>query len=256
MLIITRFSYTILGLLFLFLSSNSHAQKNENTWEENFKKAGDFYLARDYDSAIVYYQDLEKEWMTSGLYYNLGNAYFQKNELGLATLYFEKAHKLDPLNEDIQNNLALVQKQQSDNFTNKDFTTSFFDKVSTMLGFSDWIRWAWITAGLFWISFAIFLFVRALRWLSLISFLSTFMGTIFFITMSYHSYNLLLNPQFAIVLLNNASIYTEPSNNANVLHILHEGAKLKILGENTKYYQIQTLSNSKGWIKKEFVQGI
>jgi tetratricopeptide (TPR) repeat protein len=62
-----------------------------------------------YDSALNVYHQIEKENMAStGLFYNMGNAYFKKNDVASAILYFEKAKKLSPNDEDIEYNLGIA----------------------------------------------------------------------------------------------------------------------------------------------------
>ena len=239
--------------ILLILAIQLLCAQNSLAWEENFKKAADFYLNKNYDSAIAYYQSLELDYVSSGLYYNLGNAYYQKQELGLSTLYFEKAHALDPNNEDIAHNLALVQAQQSDEFEQKDFPLFLADQLSQLFAFSDWLRSAWVFAFVFWLAFASFLFLKMGRIFSLPVFILALLLSFSCMGFAYRSHQLLVQAQYLVVLQNNTSIYVEPAGNADVLHNLHEGAKLKILSENAEYYQIQTLSNSKGWVKKERV---
>ena len=232
----------------------SDVENNSISFENSFKKGNDFYLEKNYDSTIFYYKMLEKDFMSSSLFYNLGNAYFQKNDLALSILYFEKAIKLDPNNEDIQHNLAIAQEKQGDVFENKDFFFSWSDKLVNIFGYSDWMRAVWVFAILFWLSFACYLFVKRFR--TVFIFIISLVLSIACLFMAYRAHYFLTHPEFLIVLKNNTAIYVEPSNNADILHTLHEGAKLKILQENNTYYQIQTLSQSKGWVKKEFVGAI
>jgi hypothetical protein len=48
------------------------------------------------------------------LYYNLGNAYFKLTDMGHAVLWYERALALDPRNDDIRANLAVVRAMLRD----------------------------------------------------------------------------------------------------------------------------------------------
>jgi hypothetical protein len=63
----------------------------------------------DYAEAVDTYLALtERGIVNPSLEFNLGNAYFKTGDLGHAVLHYERARRLDPRNEDVHENLALV----------------------------------------------------------------------------------------------------------------------------------------------------
>ena len=75
-----------------------------------FEKANDFYEHQNYDSAQAYYEKIASADITNGaVYYNLGNTYFRQKKIGLALLYFEKARKLLPNDQDVMANIRFAQ---------------------------------------------------------------------------------------------------------------------------------------------------
>lgn len=63
----------------------------------------------DYAEAVDTYLALtERGIVNPSLEFNLGNAYFKTGDLGHAVLHYERARRLDPRNEDVRENLALV----------------------------------------------------------------------------------------------------------------------------------------------------
>ena len=49
------------------------------------------------------------------MYYNLGNSYYKLNKVGPTIYYYEKALKLNPLNDDVKNNLVFAKRLALDN---------------------------------------------------------------------------------------------------------------------------------------------
>lgn len=66
------------------------------------------YLAKNYVEALRLYEGMEKKGMVSEqLFYNIGNCYYRQNNFPKAVLYFSRAVRLDPSDEDAQFNLKL-----------------------------------------------------------------------------------------------------------------------------------------------------
>lgn len=79
--------------------------------------ANQLYAAGHYDEAIkIYEEQVARGVQDSTLYYNLGNAYFQRGDVGRAVLNLERAAQLDPRDGDIANNLDLVREQTTELF--------------------------------------------------------------------------------------------------------------------------------------------
>lgn len=67
------------------------------------------YFNRDWDRAQQGYEAQLKENDSGHLYYNLGNVYFSKGEMGKALLHYEKAKRRIPRDMDVRANLKFVQ---------------------------------------------------------------------------------------------------------------------------------------------------
>lgn len=75
-----------------------------------FAQANSLYEKGEYEEAIDIYLQLERAGVqTSDLYYNLANAYYKTEALGYAILYYERARRLAPRDQDIRQNLTLAQ---------------------------------------------------------------------------------------------------------------------------------------------------
>lgn len=70
------------------------------------------YHNNSYEQAILCYQDLTSDGMSSPLFYNMGNSFAQNNQPGYAILYYLRALSLAPGDSDIAGNLALLRKEK------------------------------------------------------------------------------------------------------------------------------------------------
>jgi len=93
------FSLSLILLVFVAKSQSFDTQ---------LLQAQDLYSNAKYDSAALIYQSIiDSGYQSPELYYNMGNAYFKLQEIPSAILYYEKALKLKPSDENIQYNLNL-----------------------------------------------------------------------------------------------------------------------------------------------------
>ncbi|UCF43276.1 MAG: hypothetical protein JSV99_12015 [Planctomycetota bacterium] len=92
-----------------------------NQANEAFRRANSItqnpdQAARLYDTAILYYKKIINEGgiRNSKLYYNLGNAYFLKEDVGRAILNYRRAERLDKSDANIQKNLSFARSRRID----------------------------------------------------------------------------------------------------------------------------------------------
>ena len=87
---------------------------NDNT-RQLFEKGNAFYAKAQYKEALdVYQQLLNNGYQSAPVYYNMGNASYKLDDVPSAILYFEKAHKLAPADEDINFNIRLTNLKTTD----------------------------------------------------------------------------------------------------------------------------------------------
>lgn len=83
--------------------------------EALFDQGNRLYQEGDFGGAAASYEAvLEGGFESAEVYYNLGNANFRLGEIGLAILNYERAARLNPRDEDVQANLALVGQMLQD----------------------------------------------------------------------------------------------------------------------------------------------
>jgi tetratricopeptide (TPR) repeat protein len=76
---------------------------------DDFKAANHLYDVGKFADAAAVYEKIEPK--TAHMYYNLGNALFRQDKLGLAVLSYERARTLSPRDPDILANLKFAEQR-------------------------------------------------------------------------------------------------------------------------------------------------
>jgi len=112
------------------------------------QQADSAYNAEDYRLAIeLYNKSIAEEGKSSDILYNLGNAYYRADKPGKAVVYYQRALRLDPTNEDARTNLEFVQSRIQDR---PEDDTAFLSKLHNSLLCSMTANaWAWTAFTMF-----------------------------------------------------------------------------------------------------------
>ena len=148
-------------IILLFFSSSILAQ-DPNTL---FEKASLSYEKKEYAQAIIHYNEIQDLGLySSDLYYNIGNCYYKLQQNAEAFLYYEKALKLNPSDEDALFNLKLVQLQLVDKLAEVQqvFYQKWSESIKNMLTIDQWAKLGLLFLFLFCGFFITFLFIKTL----------------------------------------------------------------------------------------------
>ena len=101
--------------LYVLFNQANEAFRQANSIENN-ARADELY-----EKAILSYEKIINEGKieNAGLYYNLGNAYLLKENIGKAILNYRRAQKLNSSDANIQKNLEFARSQRIDKITPK-----------------------------------------------------------------------------------------------------------------------------------------
>lgn len=241
---------TVCMLLWL---GNLHAIPADTLWNQ----ANQRYTEGKFEEASkLYEQILAGGQESADLYFNLGNAYFKQSLTGPARLNYERALRLDPENEDILHNLQFAKAMQLDKIdeVQEMFLSVWFDKLLNTFT-SD--GWAALFIGLF-VLFLVFLltYLFTNRYgLRKISFLSTTL-LLLLLLVSFVFGNRQRSKQIdnshAIIVAPVVTVKGSPDASGADLFIIHEGLKVKVIGEQGAWRRIVlTDGQSQGWAPKE-----
>lgn len=229
--------------------------------EPNSALADSLYKNANYELALEEYLKLNREFESASLYYNIGNTYFQLNNLPYAILYFEKAKKFDPNDSDILFNLKIANQKIVDKVTrNKSKLSESIHRFFFGRSVNFWPKLSVIFSALGFLLLAIYLFAPS-RMLKLASFyLGIFfmIGTITAIFLSSTHLSIFKGENEAIIVAPKVDVKNAPIETGKDLFILHEGTKVSIKksDQSRNWYEIAISSSNVGWIKKEDLEVI
>ena len=242
----------LMGLILAFWSLGGCLAQTSDWFEEGNAA----YNEGNYEQAISFYNSIVDEGMESApLYYNMGNTYYKMKDYPHAILYYEKALKLDPSNEDISTNLEIANMAVVDKIT--PVPQSFIAKWWSGLGSSfSADGWAWISVAAF-----------ALLLICLFAFLMSrrtgmrkagfFVGLLAVLCLAFSVYFAigkqqdLKHKEEAIIMTPTVTVKSSPSENSVDLFVLHEGAKVRIKDSANDWNKIKIADGSVGWLQAE-----
>lgn len=238
-------------LLFLLLIiANSLVAQNA---EELFKSANDLYKNEKLEEAIELYKKIESQGLVSSeLFYNLGNSYYKLNKVGPSIYYYEKALVLNPLNQDVKNNLVFAKRLALDNI--EELPKTVFQKLNKnflqQLSYNQWAIVVVVFSILGSLLFLLYYFASSpskKRFYFVTSTLSfVFLVASFLIT--YNQYSLAKNNKVAIVFAEKTEVRNAPTLNSEEVFELHEGTKVIVLDAIDDWRKIKIADGKLGWI--------
>ncbi len=242
----------VIACLLFFAAIPLAAQPADGT-AERFAEGNRLYAAGDYEGALSSYLALRESGQRSGeLFYNIGNAYYKLGRLGEAILYYERALKYMPQDEDLLTNLQLARLSITDKITPLPelFYQRLWRSLKYAMTFTGWKTAAYIFYILLgvWLSIRVLFRNRIIRKLSkpLIFMLFTAAALSFWISISVSRD--LESANTGIILAKEVSVRSSPTEEGTALFSLHEGAKVWIKRRSEGWSEIRIADGKTGWL--------
>lgn len=225
------------------------------------QQAGQFYAEGKYSDAIgIYEQILAEGQESAALYYNLGNCYYKLGENTKAILNYERALLLDPGDGMARYNLKMAQQAIVDKIEilPELFLVRWYKSLENHFSAD---QWGYISVALF----ILFLIMAALFFYSrsvgikktgfvvgIIAFVLT-LGAIYF---AMKQNDRIVNREYAIITTPSVTVKGAPDKSGTSLFLIHEGLKVKVVGELGDWYNIQLADGNEGWVAKTDLEKI
>jgi tetratricopeptide (TPR) repeat protein len=227
----------------------------------DFDRANNYYKAKDYQHAIQLYKKILTEGVESpAVYFNLGNCYFKSDSIARAILYYEKAKKLSPTDEDILFNLKIASQRKADK---EDTPVTFF-----ITAWWDAFRhskttdnWAWLCVLCLVVSFMLFATFVAFPASNVKKY--GFWGGTFFILLAVllfvvadSQYNESALSSEAIIMADAVSVKSSPEEKGKEIYIRHAGTKLQIIHTEGQWSEVRLSDKNVGWVPSSALEAI
>jgi tetratricopeptide (TPR) repeat protein len=223
---------------------------------DDFATGNQFFQNKEYDKAIAAYNRVLGQGVESApLHFNLGNAYFKSGDLGHAVLYYLKARRLKPADEDIMSNLAFARSLATVQLEGVQL-----NPISTLL---ESIVAPYRLNSLAWISsllFVLFVLLLASRFglgyirvgLKAITVL-VFILLICAASMTSFKYHLDYVTRWAVIVGDSAEVRSGPTDSAGLEFQGEPGLVVRINGESGDYFSVIFENQRQGWVKKSLL---
>lgn len=248
----------IICILTVFASASLvSAQDTAALWDE----ANTAYYNNDYVSAVALYDSIARSGMVSSkLYYNMGNAYFKAGKIGKSILYYNKAQRLAPGNEDIAHNLEIANTYTRNriepipDFFLKRWMRSF----SSIMSGNSWAVLSVVFFGLVLGGLLLYLLPlgRRARKAGFYGGLAALILFLFAFSFAATDHKESTDAAQAIVTSASASVKSSPDNAGKDLFLLYEGAKVEVRDSLNGWREIVLADGNRGWIKAEAIEMI
>lgn len=233
------------------------ALDNEQIWDE----ANTAYVNANYPRAIELYHSIEDQGLASAkLYYNMGNAYFKTDDMGHAILYYNKALRLSPGDQDIRYNLDVANSYTKDRIqvVPELFLTRWIRSVRQTISGNAWAVLSLVFFAVMLVAVMAYMLVHSLLFrkigffATIVSLLLFVITTSFAVTERRHA----TSPTEAIVMRASVSVKAAPEKNSTDMFVLHEGTKVRVGNSVEGWIEVTIADGNKGWLEERTIEMI
>jgi len=243
-----KYVFQIIVLMFFISVSSLLADVNSV-----MQKGNELYKNNQYQLAIDEYNKLIKQgYEGASVYYNLGNAHYRLGKIGFAILYYEKALKLSPTDEDIKHNLALAKLGMKDKVDSLPpfFIFNIWEGLLAAFSVSGWTITAYIVFILLLISIIAYFFSRSVNQQRISFFTGAGISAVLILTIVLLMVK--MNKEFyiknGIIVESSVTVKSSPDKSSKDEFILHEGLKVRLEDKVDNWVKIRLDDGKIGWI--------
>ncbi|MDR2980286.1 MAG: tetratricopeptide repeat protein [Bacteroidales bacterium] len=229
--------------------------------EQYFQQAAEFYQQEEYRQALDnYLQIMDNGYEGAVLFYNIGNCYFKLHEKSQALLWYERALRLDPSNEDIKHNISYINQTLIDKIDKMPefLLVQWWNNLSRSMTSNGWAVVS-IVACLLFFTMLLLIIIARRRWLQSISLLLSivfFVCLVITIVFSRKEQLRYVKNQEAIITQSVVIAKSTPTHSGSDLFAIHEGLKVAITDRIGEWYEIKLSNGEKGWVEGENLEKI
>jgi len=237
-------------LTFFLIISFSLSFALENGINQQYDKALNAYRNNQYELAIQEFESiLDKNWDSSELYYNLGNAFYRNSNMPGAIWAYESCLQLLPTHTDAKYNLKIANLEVIDRIDLPDppMYLKMYMVIKERFSPSMWVS---ISAFLF-LLFAISYSLLHVFYFAIARYSSILLVILFFCSLFFTSHSIWTSNSITEGILSHPTIeaMSEPNIFSTRLFKVHEGLKVSINQVLDNWVEIELLDGKSGWIQ-------
>ncbi len=220
--------------------------------------AQEAYVSGDYDGAIVLLDSLAANpHVSSTVLYDLGNCFLQKGDLGRAILWYERALRKTPYDQDVRHNLAIAKARRQNGVVEiKGFFLARW--LRALSGLLPVVVWALLSVLCFWVAAAMSAqSIKSGSW-HLRGWIAGATGFLFLLAMilgavRQHEEQ---RKDLAVVITQAVPVTIAPDSGSKLLARIESGEKVAIVDSLQEFYKVRLANLEQGWIPITAVEKI
>lgn len=278
-----RYTILIIALLLSYVSMAQQAESavatqeqvssEQNATEQKAEALEEFSAEKSWDAANKAYQEadynraetlyraiLEQGLHSAKLYYNLANTLFKQEQLGEAILYYNKALRLSPADEDVRHNLEYAENSTKDSIEQipEFFLFAWIRAVRNLMSCDGWTIFSLVILVIGLAAALFYLLAQRISTRKAGFYVMVLAALLFLVATLFANYErkAIVNHNEAIVMSSAVSVKSSPDRAATELFVLHEGTKLSIGERMDGWVEVRIADGRKGWIESSRIAEI
>lgn len=278
-----RYTILIIALLLSYVSMAQQAESavatqeqvssEQNATEQKAEASEEFSAEKSWDAANKAYQEadykraetlyraiLEQGLHSAKLYYNLANTLFKQEKLGEAILYYNKALRLSPADEDVRHNLEYAENSTKDSIEQipEFFLFAWIRAVRNLMSCDGWTIFSLVILVIGLAAALFYLLAQRISTRKAGFYVMVLAALLFLVATLFANYErkAIVNHNEAIVMSSAVSVKSSPDRAATELFVLHEGTKLSIGERMDGWVEVRIADGRKGWIESSRIAEI
>ena len=240
-------------LILLFISFFVQVVDSQNSNKDKFYQGVTYFTAGSYKEALQSWTEIYNTgYRSANLDYNIGNAYFKLNNIPSAILFYERAYRLNPANEDINYNLQIARTLNVDRFQEipELFFVRWYNFVSLFLSTNSWAKISITSFILFLLLLSLYIYSPWYKYKIIGFWLAIFFIFLSLTSLAFtiHNKSLVYDSHKAIISSPMVNGKSSPDKSGNDLFVLHEGTKVTVEDEVGEWLEIRLSDGNKGWV--------
>ncbi|MEG1700395.1 MAG: tetratricopeptide repeat protein [Alistipes sp.] len=231
------------------------------TADQLWDAANTAYINGDFHGAVLDYEQLLDRGLSSmKLYYNLANASFKEERLGKAILYYHRALRLAPGNDDIRYNLGVAEARTKDTIEQipEFFLITWVRGVRHTMGCTAWSLLS-LAALICALSLSLLYLLSQRLSLRKVGFYGTMAAGLLFVVTLWFAVGErreMRDDTQAVVMSASTVVKSSPDKSATDLFVLHEGTVVTRTGQLDGWCEVVLADGKKGWLEAKKIETI